>query len=385
MLERPPAVVTTATAQAADVPVYLDEIGSIVTMELVSIVPQVGGKIMAVHIDDGAYVKRGQLLYEIDARPYQAALDQAQAALLQSKAQLTFAESDFARVRDLPPSVVSRQDFDQKKNAVSVAEAQVAASQAAIEMAKLNLEYTKIYSPLDGRAGVVLTVAGNVVKANDAPMLVIQQLDPIYAEFTITENDLGTVRKHLFAEGLDLSEAAENLKIEVDVPGDSPRIMAALSASAPATRPATAGPGPREGKVTFLDNSVNRNTGRVRLRATLVNSDHYLWPGQFVKVRLVLETKKDAVLIPSAAQQLGQEGPYVYVVKPDSTAELRLITVGQRQGDLIVVESGLRSGEQVVMTGHMSVMPNGKVVVANAPPAASQPGTPEKANAIAGK
>ncbi len=385
MPERPPAVVTTATAQAHDVPVYLDEIGNMVTMELVSIVPQVGGKVVAVHVDDGAYVTNGQLLFEIDPRPYQAALQQAEAVLLQSKAQLTFAEADFARVRDLPPSVVSRQDFDQKKNAVSVAEAQVAAAQAAIELARLNLEYTRIYSPLDGRAGIVLVDAGNVVKDNDAPMLVVQQLDPIYAEFTIAENDLATVRQQLFARGLDLGKAAENLRIEVSLPEQSPRILAALSASAAATRPATPGPVPQVGKLTFLDNTVNKNTGRVRFRATVPNSDHSLWPGQFVKVRLVLATKKDAVLIPAVAQQLSQQGPYVYVVKPDSTAQLRPIVPGQRQGELIVVESGVKPGERVIISGHTSVTPNGKVVVANAPPSGNKPAPPGRVNSLAGK
>jgi len=383
--ERPPAVVTTATAQAHDVPVYLDEIGNMVTMELVSIVPQVGGKVVAVHVDDGAYVTKGQLLFEIDPRPYQAALQQAEAALLQSKAQLTFAEADFARVRDLPPSVVSRQDFDQKKNAVSVAEAQVAAAQAAIELARLNLEYTRIHSPLDGRAGIVLVDAGNVVKANDAPMLVVQQLDPIYVEFTIAENDLATVRQQLSARGLDLSKAAENLRIEVSLPEQSPRILAALSASAAATRPAAPSLEPRVGKLTFLDNTVNKNTGRIRFRATVPNGDNYLWPGQFVKVRLVLATKKDAVLIPAVAQQLSQQGPYVYVVKTDSTAQLRPIVPGQRQGELIVVENGVKPGERVIISGHTSVTPNGKVVVANAPPSGNKPAPPEKVNALAGK
>ena len=209
-------------------------------------------------------------------------------------------------------------------------------------------------------------------------MLVIQQLDPIYAEFTITENDLGTVRKFIATRGLDWGDRPERrdgLRVEVDVPGNSQRVLAALggsSASSPSTAPATAPTtnqsGPREGQLTFLDNAVQQGSGTVRLRATIPNGDRYFWPGQFVNVRLVLTTKKDAVLIPAQAQQIGQQGPFVYVVTPDNKAQIRPIVPGQRQGELIVVDRGVQPGERVIVTGQMSVMPDGPVVVTNDQP-----------------
>jgi len=380
-MARPPARVTAAAAVTRDVPVYLEEIGRTVPVEMVSIVPQVGGKVVAAHVNDGDYVKKGQLLFEIDPRPFDAALASANASVAQNKAELELAKTEFKRVQGLmADQAVSPLEFDQKKSALAVAEAKIAASQADVEKAKLNLEYAKIFSPIDGRAGARLVDAGNVVKENDASMLMVQRLDPIYAEFTVTENDLGTVRKYVASKGLELGDATERgLAVEVDVPGDSAKVLAALgvpatqpaqSAAPSTTQPARNHAGPREGKLTFLDNTVQKGTGTVRLRATLPNADRYFWPGQFVNVRMVLTTKKDAVMIPAVAQQVGQQGPYVYVVRPDSTAEIRPITPGQRQGDLIVVEQGLSPGERVVVTGQMAIMPNAKVDVTNpAPPA----------------
>jgi RND family efflux transporter MFP subunit len=168
--------------------------------------------------------------------------------------------------------------------------------------------------------------------------------------------------------------AEGGLRVEVDVPGNSIQVLTALGVNTPTTAPAAAGAGPRVGRLTFLDNSVQGTTGTVRLRATVDNADHYFWPGQFVNVRLVLTTKKDAVLVPVTAQQIGQQGPYVYVVRPDGVAELRPITPGQRQGDLLVVESGVQNGDKVVVAGQMAVMPNAKVQVTNAGPDAAPPG-----------
>lgn len=375
--ERPPAPVTTARAVAQDVPVYLDQIGRIVPIEVVSIVPQVSGKIIAVHVKDGADVKKGELLFEIDPRPFEAALAAAKATLQQNKAVLELARTEAARMQNaVAADAVSRLEYDQKKNAVAVAEARVAAAVAEVQNATLNLEYTKIFSPLNGRAGPRLTHVGNVVRANGDPLLTIQQLDPIYAEFTITENDLGTVRKFMAARGQDPGDAASrHLKAEVDVPADSPRLLPASGGAAAATQPVPGRTGcPREGDVTFLDNTVQSGTGTIRLRATVPNADHYFWPGQFVNVRLLLTMKKNAVLVPAEAQQIGQQGPFVYVVTPQSTAELRPIVPGQRQGNLVVVEKGVRPGENVIVTGHMAVMPNGKVMVIPGVPGKAPPG-----------
>jgi multidrug efflux system membrane fusion protein len=375
-MEHPPAMVTAVAAITQDVPVYLDEIGKTVAVESVAIVPQVGGKITSAHVEDGAYVKKGQLLFEIDPRPFQASLDSAKATLAQTKAERDLAQIEFNRAQELiKNNALSQLEFDQKKSDVAVADAKVQGAQAAIDTAQLNLEYTKIFSPIDGRAGSRWVDPGNIVKANEGTMMIVQRLDPIYAEFTITENDLGTVRKFLASHGLDMSRAESGLTVLVDVPGDSAPVLTALGSTPAATQPATApnaaGAAPREGKLTFLDNAVQNNSGTVRVRATVPNADRYFWPGQFVNTRVVLTMKKNAVLVPAQAQQIGQQGTYVFVVKPDSTAEMRMITPGQRHGDMLVVEKGVEPGEMVVATGQMMLQPGGKVMITNQGPAAA--------------
>jgi multidrug efflux system membrane fusion protein len=369
MMPRPPAAVTVAAAQTADVPVYLEEIGKTIPVESVSILPQVGGKLVATHVNDGDWVKKGQLLFEIDPRPFAASLLSAQAMLSQAKADLELATAEFQRVERAGKGAVSQLEYDQKKGALAVAQAKIESANAAIETAKLNLDYTKIFSPLAGRAGARLVDAGNVIKEMDKSMLVIQRLDPIYAEFTVPENDLGTVRKYLAASGIDLGQSPEKgLKVEVDVPGNSAAVLTALGAPAPTSQPTTRHAGPREGTLTFMDNMVQNGTGTIRLRATVPNGDSYFWPGQFVNVRVVLTTKKDAVLVPMEAQQVGQQGPFVYVVGADGKAEIRPFTPGQRQGDKVVAEKGISPGERVVVTGQMQIMPGGPVRVLNEGP-----------------
>ncbi len=385
MPPRPPAQVTVATAFTRDVPVYLEEIGKTVATEIVSIVPQVSGKLITARTQDGDYVEKGQLLFEIDPRPFAAALASAEATLAQNKADRELAEIQFKRMQGLASTGTATQlEFDQDRVALAVAEAKVAAAEAAVQTAKLKLEYTTICSPIAGRTGARLIDSGNVVKENDAPMQVIRRLDPIYVEFTITENDLGTVRKYIAAYGLQWGEHPERgLRVEVDVPGDSARVLSALGPQTPATASGPSQVGPHEGQLTFLDNSVQGTTGTVRLRATVANADYYFWPGQFVNVRLILTVKKDAVLIPVEAQQISQQGPYVYVIGPDSTAELRPFVPGQRQGNLLVVERGVQGGEKVVVAGQMSVMPKAKVQVTNAGPDGAQSGAPAEAAALA--
>ena len=373
-MQMPAPAVTTVAAVTRDVPVYLDEIGKTVAVETVSIVPQVAGKIIASHVQDGAFVKKGDLLFEIDPRPFQAALASSKAMLAQNEADSTWAAADFKRTQELvATNVASQLEYDQKKSIVGVDQAKIDAAKADIRTAELNLEYTKIYSPMDGRAGAAMIDPGNIVKANEVTLMVIQQLDPIYAEFTITENDLGTVRKFMASRGLELgTEPEKGLKVEVDVPGDSAVVLGALSSATQPTTQSTAKShgGPRLGELTFLDNAVQNGSGTVRLRGTLANADHYFWPGQFVNCRLILTTKKDAVLVPLLAQQIGQQGPFVYVVGDDQTAQIRPITPGQRQGDMLVVDKGVVAGEQVITTGQMLVMPGAKVSVVN-PPAAN--------------
>jgi multidrug efflux system membrane fusion protein len=361
-MDRPAPLVTVAPVITRDVPVYLDEIGRCVAREVVAIQPQVSGRILKIHFADGAMIKRGDLLFTIDPRPHEAELAQRQADLAQSRAMLDLAKTEFARVESLfKQQAASQQEYDVKKNTVRVTEAQIQSNLAAIEVAKLNLEYCFIHSPMDGRAGERLVDEGNVVTPDGkTPLLVIPSLNPIYADFTVTEEELPRVRAQM---------AGGTLKTEVRLPADTEA---------------------HDGKLTFLDNAVQNATGTVRLRATLPNAGLHFWPGQFVNVRLVLSVLKGAPLVPGQATQISQQGSYVYVVKDDSTAELRPVKLGQRHGELVTVLEGLQGGERVVLTGHMAVVPGAPVRIdTSAPPStapsggspATRPGAPATAPA----
>ncbi|HSZ55907.1 MAG TPA: efflux RND transporter periplasmic adaptor subunit [Tepidisphaeraceae bacterium] len=333
-MQMPPPLVTTAVAISQDVPVYLDEIGRCSALESVTIRPQVAGRIVERHFEDGQELKKGQLLFTIDERPFKAALDSANAQLSQARAQVSLANIQlqmWSAVADT--RAVSKSDFDIKKNAVDVANALVESAQAAVENAQINLDYCSIKSPIDGRAGQRLVDAGNIVEANTTSLLLIQRLDKVYADFTITERDLAEVQKQM---------ALGTLKTLVRLPADP-------IASA------------RAGDLTFLDNRVQDGTGTVKLRATIPNDDRHFWPGQFANIRLILMTQKHAVLVPNRASQISQQGPFVYVVKPDNTAELRVVELGQRQGDDVVVIKGVKAGERVVVAGQLGVRPGGPV------------------------
>ena len=340
----PPPLVTVVNATTQDVPRYLDEIGRNAAFESVNVTPQVAGRITERHFQDGDSLRRGQLLFVIDPSPFKAQLDSAKANLAQAEAALELAKVQFARDEELVGTrAISRQDYDTKKSTVDVSAAQVEAAKAAIETAQINLDYCYIHSPIDGRAGARLVDVGNVVQSNTTPLLSIQRLDPIYANFTITEADLPQVQKEM-QQGM--------LKALVRLPGDAENNA-------------------RLGKVEFLDNAVQNSTGTVNLRATLSNPDRHFWPGQFVNVKLVLATQKSAVLVPSQATQISQKGPFVYVIKADDTAELRPVTLGQRQASDVVITSGLSAGERVVLAGHLLVQPGGKVHVDTGTPAAA--------------
>jgi multidrug efflux system membrane fusion protein len=322
-----------SVAVSQDVPIYLDEFGKFVAREVVSIQPQVSGRLTKIHFSDGADIKTGDMLFTIDPRPYQVQLDAAEANLANAKAALALAKMQFARISSITDQrAVSRQEYDSSKNAVEVQEAQVKQHQAAVEAARINLEYCTIRAPISGRAGQRLIDLGNVVTANAGALLSIQRFDPIYVDFTVTESDLAAVRRHMVRGAL---------KVEVRLPDETEM--------------------PRGGELTFLDNTVQEATGTVKLRATVANNDRRFWPGQFAKVRLILNVRRGAVLAPVAALQTSATGPFVYVVQQDSTAALRPVTLGQQQGDLVVIDQGLTPGEQVVVNGQLGVKPAGKV------------------------
>jgi multidrug efflux system membrane fusion protein len=386
--QRPPAPVTVAPAVAQDVSTYLDALGKIVARETVAIQSQVSGRILELHFTDGANVKKGQLLFTIDPRPFDANLKQAQANLARDAALKKQAEANLAReaAREkwgltqveryrtlVEQGVVPREQYQQlradydtlqanteaARAAVRSADETIKVDNAAIDTAKVQLSYCYIHSPIDGRAGQRLVDVGNVVNTGgsnggnnanngtipDNTLLVIERLDPIYADFTISQNNLSAVQEQMRSGAL---------KAEVRLPDTKEDAI--------------------PGQLTFVDNSVQHETGQVTLRATLPNPDHRFWPGRFVNVRLVLSTVQSAVLVPSSAPQMSANGSYVYVVKPDSTAEQRPVSLGQRQGDLIVVEKGVQAGEKVVTNGQLGVTPGGKVAV-DQPREATTPAT----------
>jgi multidrug efflux system membrane fusion protein len=370
--------VTATEAITRDVPTYLDAIGKTVAREVVSIQPQVSGRITKIHFTDGANVKKGDLLFTIDTRPFEANLRQAQANvskdlalkkqaeanLARDVAQAKWGEVQVRRYGELVASgVVPREQYEQlrasadslnatvdaDRAAVHSADESIKVDMAAVDRAKVDLGYCSIRAPIDGRAGQRLVDVGNVVNPGGSSggnastssssgssgssnaLLIIERVDPIYADFTISQNDLANVQQQM-RDG--------TLKTQVRLPDSEDSVT---------------------GQLTFLDNAVQNTTGQVGLRATIPNDGHRFWPGRFVNIRLVLSTIHGAVLIPATAPQMSPKGAYVYVVKPDSTAEQRQVTLGQRQGDLIVVESGLQGGEQIVTNGQIGVTPGGKV------------------------
>lgn len=334
-----PKPVTTAKVITQDVPLYLDEIGTTAAYETVQIQAQVSGQIIAREFKDGADVKKGDLLFRIDPKPYEAALANAQADLALNQANLK--RQTELRVKN----VTAGQDYDN-------AQANAQRSDAAVAAAQVNLDRCYIKSPIDGRAGLRNVDIGNVVgPAGTVPLLTIMGMDPIYTDFTVAENDLALVRRYL---------NNANLKVVTDADGDNVE--------------------PRQGKLYFIDNAVQPGAGTVKLRGETPNSDRALWPSQFVKVQLILDILKEAKLVPGSAVQIGQNGPYVFIVKSDSTLELRQVKPGQSQGDLTVITDGVQAGETVITSGQLQLSPGMKVNPRSTGPSNGE--KPGQANAI---
>jgi multidrug efflux system membrane fusion protein len=333
--QAPARPVTVAKVVAKDVPLYLDEIGTCAAYETVLVQAQVTGVIITRNFQDGSDVKKGDLLFTIDPRPFQAALDQA-------KAQAALDQLNLKRQEDLRArKVISQQDYD-----TAVANAQK--SQAATESAQVNLDWCYIKSPINGRVGLRNVDVGNLVGPSTPPLVSILGLDPIYTDFTVAENDLPLVRKYL---------GGPNVKVQTYLTDGSIA--------------------PRTGDLYFIDNAVQRGSGTVKARGVTPNPDRALWPSEFVRVRFILDTLKNATLVPAEAVQVSQSGPFVFVVKPDNTVDLRPVKPGQRQeGDLTVIDSGVKPDETVVVTGQLALAPGAKV--APQPYAAPSPGNSEQ-------
>ncbi|HWY39393.1 MAG TPA: efflux RND transporter periplasmic adaptor subunit [Chthoniobacterales bacterium] len=312
--------VLVAKVISKDVPLYLDEIGTCAAYETVQVQAQVVGKILQRHFQDGSDVKRGDLLFTIDPAPYQAALDQA-------KAQSALDQVTLKRQADLRSrNVIAPQDYD-----TAVANAQK--SQAAAEAAQVNFDYCYIKSPINGRIGLRNVDIGNLVGPATGSLVTIQGLDPIYTDFTVAETDLALVRKYLGGPNVKVQTWSPDAKIA-----------------------------PRTGDLYFIDNAVQPGSGTVKARAVTPNPDRALWPSEFVRVRFILDTVKEARLVPAQAVQISQSGPFVFVLKPDNTVDLRPVKPGQRQdGDLTVLESGVEPEETVVVTGQLALAPGSKV------------------------
>jgi len=337
-LERRVPVMVAAVEQKT-VPVELSAIGNVEAYASVEIKAQAGGLLSGVYFKEGQDVNKGDMLFTIDPRPYQAQLSQAEANLARDSAQLDNAEVEAKRYQELlQKDLISREQYDQTRTNAEVLRATVMADKALVQNAKLMLSYCYIRAPVSGRTGSLLAHPGDLIKANDVnAMVVINQIRPIYVSFSLPEQYLAEVKKY-FASG--------GIKVSAVIPNQSEKTE------------------PELGDLTFIDNAVDTTTGTVRLKATFQNEKKGLWPGQYVEVSITLSMMPNAIVVPAQAVQEGQTGQYVYVVKPDMSVELRPVTSSSYQ-QLAVVEKGLKPGEVVVTDGQLGLFPGAKVEITN--------------------
>ena len=339
----PPVAVSVAPVEQRGVLIQLEAIGSVVPIRTVSVRARAGGELTSVGFRKGQEVKTGDLLFQLDPRPFQNTLAQAEAQLKRDQVLAGNANVESRRYRHLVDGgFVGSQQYDQARANASAASATLALDQVAVDSAKLNLEYTTILSPIDGRTGDLLVDVGNLVTANsERALVVINQLRPIDVSFSVPEENLGELRTRM---------AAGTLRVEARPPPEGTL---------------------ETGELTFVDNTVDPATGTILLKATFANADGALWPGQYVDVVLVLGARSGAIVVPAAAVQTGQQGRYVFVVKADRTAEVRpveVVTIDERQA---VIGTGLTAGETVVTDGQFRLVPGSRVKVGG-----SDAGTP---------
>jgi len=335
-MTQPPIPVLAADAAQKDVPVEIRAIGNVEAYSTVNVKSLIAGEITKVGFNEGQEVKKGQLLFTIDQRPLLTQLKQAEANLARDTVSAANADVEAKRYGELVGrGMVSKEQADQFRTQADSLNGTVDADKALIDGVKVQLGYTKIYSPLDGLTGSLGVNEGNVVKANDTPYLVvINQTRPIYVTFSIPEGDLPAVRKRMREGGL---------KVEARIKGDD-------------------GASP-VGTVSFIDNAVDVNTGTIKLKATFDNADKRLWPGQFVDTVMTLSTVKAATTVPSQAVQTGQQGQFIFIIKPDLSVEQREVTTGVEYKGETVVEKGIAPGEKVVTDGQLRLIPGSKVEV----------------------
>jgi len=328
------APVTTGTATLATVPVQVHAIGNVEAYSTVSVKAQVAARIEKAYFTEGKDVRKGDLLFTLDRRPFDVALQQAEANLAKDQAQLENAGAESERYKELfQEGIVSKEQYDSMRTNADALAASVRADKAAIDKARIDLSYCSIQSPIDGRTGAVLVHPGNLVKDNDAVLVVLNQIHPIYVTFSVPEQHLADIKRY---------QAEAPLKVEASAPNQEQAVS--------------------RGVLSFIDNAVDSTTGTIKLKATFQNPDNRLWPGQFVNVALTLMTQANAVVVPSQAVQTGQAGQYVFVVKQDRTAELRPVVAGNSIAGRTVIQKGVAAGETLITDGQMRVVPGMKVV-----------------------
>jgi multidrug efflux system membrane fusion protein len=336
--KRPPVPVMVGSVKQENVPVEISVIGSGEAYLTVNVKSLVQGQVQRVYFKDGQLVRKGDVLFSIDPSLFEASLAQAEANLAHDQAQANFAKSQEERFTALYKSgIVSQDQYDQYRSNYAALAAAVQADEAAIRNAKINLGYCTIRSPIDGRAGAVQIDAGNLVKANDVAMVVINQINPIYVDFSVPQQYLTEIREY---------EARRPLRVKAILPHEPDK--------------------PEWGTLTFINNTVDANTGTILLKGTFPNPQRRLWPGEFVNVVLDLSVQSNAVVAPSPAVQTGQQGQYVYVVGPDHKAEYRAVTAGQVYKGDTVIEKGLKPGETVVTDGQMMLYPGARLMIKSA-------------------
>jgi multidrug efflux system membrane fusion protein len=336
-----PAVpVATATVTEKAVPLELNVIGSAEAYSTVAVRAQITGALTSVGFQEGDDVRKGQVLFTLDRRPLEAALEQAKANLQKDVAQAANAKAQAQRYQDLAErGIATKEQLDTSRTAATALEATLEADRAAVENAEVQLQYATIVSPIAGRTGALQVHEGNLVRANDAtPLVVINQVTPIYVSFGIPEARLPELKRYL-DQG--------SVKVEALAPNDTGA--------------------PSVGRITFVDNSVDATTGTIKIKGTFSNETRHLWPGQFVNVAVTLTTDPHAVVVPTEAVQTGQQGQYVFVVKPDKTVELRNITVARAVEAESVIKQGLKAGETVVTDGHLRLTPGSRISVKSGP------------------
>ena len=318
-----PLVVRAEQVRVQPMPVVIDTIGTVEAEQSVAVRAQVSGVLEAVTFREGDNVKAGQLLFRIDQRPFRASVDQSRAALARDEAQLAQARAQQSRLEPLvKQEYITKQEYDVAVTSTKSLEATVEADRAALEQARLQLSYTEIQAPISGRTGSVSVKPGNLVSAGASgsqPLVVINRMDPILVAFSVTRNDLDEFRRH---------RDNQELHVEVSREGDSNPVG--------------------EGKLVFVDNAINPQTGGVMMKAQLPNQSEQLWPGELVKVRLVLRIEPEAVVISEAAVQPGQQGSFVYVINTEDRVRMRPVTIARQLGDQVVIAKGLRGGERVI-------------------------------------